>query len=463
MLPQFTDRKKELIFLENVYSQPKFKLAVIYGRRRVGKTELIKKFMSDKKGCYILFTNENMKENINFLKEGFASLLGKSYFRDLAVDNIYDLFKHLRNEINIKEKHVIALDEFPFILEINKGLLSTFQKIIDETLKDTNIMLIISGSSLSMMENDVLGYRSPLYGRNLNVWKLLPFEFSTLLKIFDNILVTSETYFVFGNIPYYLSFYDEKLSLLNNIKKNILTKGMNLYDEPLILLRQEFRESRTYKLLLKYISLGYKSVGKLCSVSGMDKSNISKYLDTLQETGFIEHVLPLGKKRGGVYEIVDPFIDFWFRFVETNRADLEIGNINKVVEIFEKEKNAFFGHHFEFLIKKLLETKVFKEFEEFNLVYKWWHKDKEIDIVALNEKKKEILFAECKWQDNVNAEKILQELKEKSEFVDWNKNKRKESYVVFAKSFKKRAKDCYCFDLKDISKQLHSAKTKMKK
>ncbi|MBU4031958.1 MAG: ATP-binding protein [Candidatus Thermoplasmatota archaeon] len=454
MLPHFVNRETELKFLEEIYRQQKFSLVAIYGRRRVGKTELIKRFMLDKKGCYILFTNENMRENIKFLKAGFASMLEKPYFKDLAVDNLYDIFRYLGDEIDSGEKYVISLDEFPFILEVNRGVLSTFQKIVDEVLKNTNIMLTITGSSMSMMENDVLGYRSPLYGRNLNIWKLQPFEFREICALLDDISIASETYFVFGNIPYYLSFYDEKISLPDNIKMNILTKGMNLYDEPLILLRQEFRESRTYKLLLKYISLGYRSIGKLCSVSGMDKSNISKYLDTLKETGLIEHVLPLGKKRGGIYEITDPFTDFWFRFVYPNRADLEMGNIDKVIEIFDKEKNVFFGHRFEYLIKHLLETKTFREFEDFTQIHRWWHKEREIDIVGINELGKEILFAECKWQDNVNAEKILLELKEKTTFVDWNRDKRKEHYAIFARSFKKRTEECCCFDLNDMARAL---------
>lgn len=170
-----------------------------------------------------------------------------------------------------------------------------FQKIIDELLRDIDIMLILTGSSLSMMENDILGYRSPLYGRRFNTWKLQPFSFQEVYTLLDDISLSMEVYFIFGGTPYYLSFYDKEKNLIDNIKHIVLTKGLNLYDELLILLRQEFRGSRTYRLLLKYISLGYKSLGKLCSATGMDKSNISRYLDTLKETDIIEHILPFGK------------------------------------------------------------------------------------------------------------------------------------------------------------------------
>jgi AAA+ ATPase superfamily predicted ATPase len=337
--------------------------------------------------------------------------------------------------------------------------LSAFQKIIDELLKKTKIMLILCGSSLSIMENDVLGYRSPLYGRDVSSWKILPFSFKTVCRINNKIEEATKEYFVFGNIPYYLKFYDLEKDLFFNIKNNLLTKGSNLYDEPLILLRQEFKESRTYRLILKYISLGNKSIGKLCASAGIDKSNLMKYLSTLEETNIVKHILPLGMRRKGIYEIVDPLFRFWFKFVYLNKDKLEIGNIKEIEDSIRKEINSFFGISFEYLIEELLNQRVFEELREFSKICKWWHKDKEIDVVALNEGKMEILFAECKWADGVNAEKIVKELAEKANFVDWHNEKRKESFAVFAKSFKKKIKDfegkkVYCFGLNEIERAI---------
>lgn len=385
-------------------------------------------------------------------------MTGKDYFLKIETDSLFDLFKYFVGEIKGR-KLVLIIDEFPYLLNINKGLLSTFQKIIDELLRNTNIALILCGSSLSVMENDVLGYRSPLYGRDVNSWKLLPFNFKIVYSASKNIKEAIEKYFVFGNIPYYLKFYDDKKDLDYNIMANLLTKGLNLYDGPLILLRQEFRESRIYRLILKYISLGYKSIGKLCSVTGLDKSNIMKYLSTLGETNIIRHILPMGMKRKGNYEIIDPLFRFWFKFVYPNKDDLEIGNIRQVEGIINKEINSFFGLSFEYLAEELLNYKFLSELSGFSNVNKWWRKDREIDIVALNKKTKEILFAECKWQNRINAEKIVKGLSEKAPYVDWYNDKRKESFAVFAKSFSKKinrfeGKKVYCFDLKDIGRAL---------
>lgn len=385
-------------------------------------------------------------------------MTGKDYFLKIEIDSLFDLFKYFVSEIKGR-KLVLIIDEFPYLLNINKGLLSTFQKIIDELLRNTNIVLILCGSSLSVMENDVLGYRSPLYGRDVNSWKLLPFNFKIVYSASKNMREAIEKYFVFGNIPYYLKFYDDKKDLDYNIRINLLTKGLNLYDEPLILLRQEFRESRIYRLILKYISLGYKSIGKLCSVTGLDKSNIMKYLSTLGETNIIRHILPMGMKRKGNYEIIDPLFRFWFKFVYPNKDDLEIGNIRQVEGIINKEINSFFGLSFEYLAEELLNYKFLSELSGFSNVNKWWRKDREIDIVALNKKTKEILFAECKWQNRINADKIVKGLSEKAPYVDWYNDKRKESFAVFAKSFSKKinrfeGKKVYCFDLKDIGRAL---------
>ncbi|RLJ07448.1 MAG: ATP-binding protein [Candidatus Aenigmatarchaeota archaeon] len=454
MLPQFINREQEIKFLENVYNTKGFSLIVLYGRRRVGKTELIKKFLENRKAVYILSTDESFEENAKLFKSKFAEITGKEYFLKLETSSLYELFKFFYDEVK-KEKIILAIDEFPYLLSTKKGILSLFQKIIDEILSKTNIKLILCGSSMSVMESDVLGKGTPLYGRNTNIWKLLPLKFNEIVKHFNN---PFEVYFVFGNIPYYLKFYDDNKRLIENIRINLLTKGMNLYDEPLVLLRQEFRESRVYRLILKYISLGYKTIGKLCSATGMDKSNLMKYLSSLEEVGIIRHIVPFGMKRKGIYEIIDPLFRFWFRFIYTYRDLLEIRDIKSVESKISKELNSFFGTSFEYLIESLMKEKTFKEFIDFD-IYKWWHKDKEIDVLALNEKTKEILACECKWQSRVNVEKIVKELNEKLGCVDWYKDKRKESFAVFAKSFSKRikryeGKRVYCFDLKGLEKIL---------
>lgn len=352
---------------------------------------------------------------------------------------------------------LLAFDEFPYLIEMEKGITSVFQKMWDELLKDRNVLLILCGSSIRMMETEILGYKSPLYGRRTGEWKVEPFVFRDIVKMFTKFSLEEcmKLYSVFGGIPFYLAQIDQNISVEENIKKKILSKGEILYNEPKIVMRQEFREPRTYTLILKYLSLGYNRHGELASVTGIEKGNLSKYLSVLEETRLIEYILPLGKRKRGIYRINDTFFNFWFRFVYPHLSDLELGLVDEVFLRIQPQLNAFYGLMYEQLILDLIRTKSIQIPFSTHEVRRWWHKDKEIDVVALNTETKEILFAEGKWKDEVNAEKIVVNLKEKAQHVRWFNTTRKEYFAIFAKSFSNRPGDCLCFDLKDLEKMIN--------
>ncbi len=456
MIQQFINRGSELKFLEKKYVKDSAQMIIIYGRRRIGKTELIKKFIQKKESLYFLCTRDSLLENARDLKRKFYELTGKEYFLELETNSFFDLFKYFTDEINDR-KVVVAFDEFPYLIEMEKGITSVFQKIWDELLKDTRIFLILCGSSIGMMETEVLGYKSPLYGRRTGEWKVEPFTFKEVTKMFT--YSTEEyikVYSVFGGTPFYLAQIDPALSTEENIKEKILTKGEILYNEPNILLKQEFREPRIYTLILKYLSLGYNSHGKLASVTGIEKGNLSKYLSVLEETRLIKYILPLGRRKRGIYVTNDTFFNFWFRFVYPNLSDLEIGLVDDVFSRILSLLNSYYGVMYEKLILDLIRTKNISLPFSVHEVKKWWHKGREIDVVALNAETKEILFVECKWKDDVNAERVLADLKGKAEHVLWFNTSRTEHFAVFAKSFSRRSDDCLCFDLNDLERILES-------
>ncbi len=447
MLPiNFIGRKRELMFLNDVWKSDKFELVVIYGIRRIGKTELIKQFIEKKSSLYFLSSEESFQENLKGFKMKLSEFLKKKYIKDLNAENFYYLFSLIKDELKGK-KFIIVLDEFQYLLKANPAVLSDLQKVIDEILIKTKIKLILLGSSIGIFTNDVLNYRSPLYGRNLKKWKLTPLAFFEVMDLFKSFKDALEYYFIFGGIPYYLVNYDFTKSLLNNLVDLVLKKGALFYDEPEILLKQELREARVYKLILKYLAIRSVELGKLASFTGLDKFNLSKYLVTLEELDLIDHILPFGFKKRGIYRIKHEFMNFWFRFVYPYKNDLELYNYKKIISRIEQDLNDYFGYQFEFFIMTLLKY-------EFDVVSKWWHKDKEIDIVAMNEAKNELLFAECKWKSNVNAKQVLKELKEKTKFVKWNNENRKEKYIIFAKSFKVKTDEAECIDLKELEKMI---------
>lgn len=456
MIQHFVNREIELEFLETKYAQDAPGLIIIYGKRRVGKTELIKTFLKNKNGIYILCTKDSTEENIKESNKKFSELTGKKYFLKIEATSFLEIFRYLAEEIK-DTKSVIIIDEFPYLIELDAGVVSVFQKIWDEVLVNTRMILVLCGSSIGMMETEVLGYRSPLYGRRTGEWKVEPFQFKDIKNFFKdyNIEELIKIWAILGGTPFYLSIMDPDLPVVENIKRKIIKKGEILYNEPQILLKEEFREPRTYTLILKYLSLGYNTNGELSTVTGLEKGNLSKYLSILEETHIVKYVLPLGQRKRGIYVLNDPFFNFWFRFVYPNLSDLEMGLIDDVFSRISKDLNAYYGLFFEKLIFEEMKLKRILPFN-FSEIRKWWHKEREIDIVALNDDTNEILFCECKWQDDVNAGKILFELKEKSKYVKWHDDNRKESFAIFAKSFREKVKEpgLILFDLKDMEKLL---------
>ena len=441
---KFVNREDELKFLESRYQSNSPEFIVIYGRRRVGKTELMLKFLENKNGVYFLASKEGDRQNIKDFSQTAGKVLNDEYFGQIEFPDWFTLFesvfKHRKFcELAEKNKFILIIDEFPYLIHSNKAIPSVFQKIWELCMKKENIMLVLSGSSVSVMESEVLGYKSPLYGRRTGQWQLDPLDFKHLGEFLpyskeDLVLLWS----IVGGIPEYLLKFDTNLSLWDNVRNNVIQKGTYLYEEVEYLLNEEFREPKNYKLIFKAIALGYNRLGEICNYTGLDKSMVSKYLDVLNKLHILREEIPVTaslKFKRRLYFIHEPFFNFWFRFVYSNRIDLEANRQNEVLEVIKRDFPMYCGHIFEVLVTELLMRKQILIDHPFTKMGRWWHKDKEIDVVALNDATKEILFVECKWKNlsRRQAEVVLGELSEKSRHVDWNNAARMEYFGIIGK------------------------------
>lgn len=452
---RFIDRWDEMGLLESSWVKDNAEFVVICGRRRIGKTRLILEFMKDKDGIFFIAEDTNKKAQINELKNKIAGYFNDDFLRRTDINEWRDLFEYLTKILPSKKRIYFTVDEFSYIIKNDPAIVSALQKFWDTFLSNTKIFFLISGSLFGLMSEKVLSSASPLYGRRTRDLLITPLTFKHSLE-FLNMSFTEKmkVYMGIGGIPEYLLKVRDYKNSTSFFTKEFFNKNGYFYREPYFLLSQEFKEIKTYFTILNAVAYGSTKPTEIANFAGLNTKEIYPYLENLIRLGFIERVTPIiGKRKSGIYFIRDVFFDFWFNFVYGNRESIE----KNEGKIDESKLNTYFGKRFESLIRDEIAYKILK----FPRVGRWWYKDKEIDIVGINEKTKEIIFGECKWKDNVNAEKVLQELKEKSKFVDWNTDKRKESYAIFAKSFKKRIKDCYCFDLKDVSKHLYSSKTKM--
>jgi len=434
----FIGRKKELNLLRQFYRGKGFKFIVVYGRRRVGKTEVIKRFIRSKKGIYFL---ADQRSEIEQLRE-LGRIIGGN-FNDFVLSrrgfaDWLEVFEYLKNKV--KGKFVFALDEYPYLAAKNKAINSIFQKGIDEYLKNTGIFLILCGSSVSFMEENVLGYKSPLYGRRTGDLHLLALNFEESWKFFPNYNFADflAIYSITGGIPQYLLSLSQGLRISDNIQENIFKPGKFLYNEAEYLLKEELREPGNYLSVLKAISFGKTKYTEIANDTGIGYNSLMKYLSVLENLKLIQKEVPVteknpAKSKRGIYKIVDNYFRFWFRYVFPYKSDIEIGRPGEAMSKVKESFNLLKSEVYENICREKVWSIKRKPFN-FERVGRWWDRDCEIDIVAFSAKEKKILFGEVKWSNKPVGENIYQKLKEKKNKVKWGSARRREYYILFSKS-----------------------------
>jgi AAA+ ATPase superfamily predicted ATPase len=367
-----------------------------------------------------------------------------------AVDDWEGAMRFLLAKTDRKCKFVLAVDEFPYLIEGDKAALSTWQYLWDRILSKENVMLILLGSSISMMEEKVLGAKSPLYGRRTGQLRLGRLPFCAMTELFPRWSATDRirAYAMLDGIPAYLQRFDAKLDLWANVEARFLDRTEPFYEEPWILIKEELREPATYAIILEAIAAGNRRLSDIANVAGVPAANITKYLRTLATLGFVERVWSVTNKRpksrDTLYRIGDLFLNFWFTFIAPMRAEIESGNTAPALTRIRDDLDAYVGRNlFEQLSRDALSAMNRAGGLPFvaERIGSWWLSDAEIDVVALNERTKDILFVECKWSARPVDRDVLIKLREVSRLVEWNRGRRREHFGVVARSgFTERAK-----------------------
>lgn len=440
-MKNFIDREQEMQFLNDEYNRNGSSLVVLYGRRRVGKTELSSAFIRNKNALYFLVTEESELQNRNAFKESIAEFCDNDLLRNAKVDSWEILFKTLLTKA-IGEKLVLVIDEFQYLGKSNPAFPSVLQKIWDTMLKDQNIMVILCGSLISMMESQTLNYTSPLYGRRTGQIKLkqIPFayyqEFFPKKKRKDLI----EYFAVTGGVPKYIELFYDSDNIYSAIDKNVLSKQSFLYDEPNFLLQREVTEVGSYFSVIKAIAAGNQKLAKIAGNLELKQTGLTKYLKTLIDLDILEREVPVTeenpeKSKMGLYKIKDNFILFWFKFIYPNLSFIESGNKELAMK---KIKANLTDGHISYVYEDICIEEMWKLNAEekwnftFDRVGRWWNNNKEIDIVAFDSTGADIIFGECKYWDGKVGVNVLTELEEKAKSVAWKKEHRKEHFILFS-------------------------------
>jgi len=438
-MTRFVDRKSELAALERSYHAPGFQFIPVYGRRRVGKTRLLQEFIKGKEAIY--FLADSIAENYQL--KSLGRLMGE-YFKDSILEEAgFSSWQQLFRYLNEKaaERMVIVIDEFPYLVNSNKATSSIFQKGIDEHLKDSNIFLVLMGSSIGMMEKEVLFYKAPLYGRRTGSLEVKEMPFQSLYeffpgKNFDDLMAV---YTVFGMIPAYLEKVNPELDIIENIRHLILEKGTFFSNEAEYILMEELREPRNYFAILKAVSQGKRKPSEVINETGLEKSHVSRYADILKQLGFLKKEVPVTernpeKSKHGLYGIQDRFLTFWFKYVFTNRSRLEIGKSNHVETLIRDCLEQDIAHAYEDVCRELCLSLMAEGQLSFTSLGRWWSRAEEIDLVALDEDSKTAFFGECKWSNKQVGVNVYEDLIRKSNQVEWKLDSRKNRFILFSKS-----------------------------
>jgi hypothetical protein len=443
----FYGRENELNELNNLYQKDGFKFIVIYGRRRVGKSSLIQKFIEDgnKSNISYMALEQTDKQNL----DSFSKIVLNKYSTARNYISSFlsweQVFEYIIEQAG-KEKLVIFIDEYPYIADYNASISSILQKYIDGAFKSTNITLVLCGSSMSFMENQVLGHKSPLYGRRDMQFKIEPFDYLDSAKFFDNWNDEDKVfaYTVTGGIPQYLNKLKAYDNIADGIKNEFLKKNGSLFEEPRNLLMQELREPSVYNAIIRAIADGASKLNEIATKAGEESKKVSKYLTTLINLHLVKKESPVfnTQERNGIYTLSDNMFRFWYKFVVENNVNIESGMVDYVYEhkILPELPN-YIGHIFEEICIQYTnrQNKNFKLPFIIDNIGRWWGNNpekkcqEEIDIIAFS--KKTAIFGECKWKDKVGIE-VLDELKRKASLF---KQFDKKYYYIFAKGLFSKA------------------------
>ena len=432
----FVNRVNEIQALEDEYKSNQASFSVVYGRRRVGKTSLLSKYIENKPSIYLYITLSDLSSQLSSFTQQIHKFAPSSMSKHLKFESFEEALEFL-STLTFEKKLVLVIDEYQYLTLLDKAFSSKLQKVWDLNLVNSNIHLILCGSVLSMMHSEVLSYNSPLYGRRTSQFHIKAIKFNHLREFLPKCdkLELMQIYSSFGTIPKYLNEYDSSMSFMQNIEKKILNKNSYLYSEGNFLLKDEISDARSYFSILESISKGNTKIGHIGASLGLACSYLTKYMQRLIELDIVEKEVPITetnplKSKFGRYKIKDKFLNFWFFYVFKNYNYLEIEQKRAVLDEIELNFNdRFVSFAFEdYVLEDIFQSpNKYLNFIPIK-VGRWWNNKEEIDIVAFDDAN--ICFIECKWQKRVDIERVKQKLILKSANV---KSEKVASYLVVTK------------------------------
>jgi AAA+ ATPase superfamily predicted ATPase len=430
----FVNRSEELARLQELYGSADAELAVIYGRRRLGKTALVKQSLEQYDHAIVY----QAKQKTSALQlQQFIEVAAESFPGVTRIREDWDeIFEYLA-----EQDAIIVLDEFPYLVEQDESLPSVLQALFDHELDDSAATFVLVGSSISMMEEAALLGNSPLYGRSSLKLDIRQLPFDAAMEFFDDAYTAEEqvlTWGVFGGVPYYLEEVSPDATLAENIQQTILTRHGTLHDEPDYVLRMELTEPTRYFSILEAIAGGSTSRNEIAGTTGIEYNQLSKYLNRLSRLRLVDQHVPITEQKErskrSRYRIRDPFFRFWFNFVYGSGEQYDELGTEAYDVLIEPELAHFVSQSFEELCCSALRSL----YPEYTITQtgQWWYNEHEVDVVGLTAGDT-LIVGECKFQQSPLGYDALSKLEGHVDELRWTPDdggSRTEAYVLFSRS-----------------------------
>lgn len=437
----FIGRENELQDLNELYQQDKFQLYVLYGRRRVGKTTLLNEFCRDKDAIFYSAEQSNNKLNLEKFSAQVFQFYGENALAPFSSWENALMYIHDRQK---GRRLILVFDEFPYLVKKNRALLSTFQHLIDHTLQNGRLFLVLCGSYMGFMEKEILGAKSPIFGRRTAQLHMKPFSYQTSLQFLEGFSNEDKLKFygAFGGTALYLQQVQKDKTFKDNIKHAFLRVTAYLYEEPLLLLRQEVQEPGVYSAIIEAIACGAAKANDISTRVGEDSAKCIKYMNTLCELEILSKETPYGEKeasRKTIYRISDFMFRFWYRYIFANRTLLET---NAQEAVWERKIANDYSNYMGLVFERICQDYLLRKNSLgelpilFTSIGRWWganpitHKQEEIDIIAGDGSA--YLICECKWKNEKTGLEVLRSLQAKADV--FNKKRTQTWYVLFSKA-----------------------------
>jgi len=468
---KFVNRERELAALDAMWERPGGQFLVLYGRRRIGKTALMLHWAADKPSVYWVARRTSVT---NLLRD-FSQALYRYEHPGVPVDSAFsfpswEMALRQVGHLAIGERLLLVLDELPYAFAADPSLSSTLQMVWDHDLQHTNLFLVAAGSQIRMVEQEMLSYRAPLYGRATGKMLLRPLSFQALTEFFPHYSAVQRVivYAVLGGVPTYLRTFDDRQPVEYNIQERILSEVSLFQNEPYFLIQDEIREPRNHLAVLQAIGTGHRQLSDIARAAGLDRSHVGKYLNTLIGLHLVERTVPITvrhpeRSRKGHYRIADPYLRFYFRFLAPNQEWIEQGRMERVWQQVEGQLDAFVGRT---AFEDLCRSWVLAAGDRGELPFvpervgRYWDAHTEIDVAAISWSDQALLLGEARWTAQPVGVPVLDGLKTKAERLrpspEWAVHLTLFSRSGFTELLRRRAEagEAHLVSLDDLSQRV---------